>query len=174
MPYHGISYHILAFHIHTISKHFTPHHGMSYHMAFHTTSYFIPQHVAFQSTSHIKYICLISNQYHLKRLQVWTPSRHQGWCCGSSSPGFGGTWRLWINDMVVSTKPSLPCTDRMFGWRECCKWHWQQGTFLCGDLRSFGAICLWQFKGFRGSDAKGACRPPHIQWRLWSCWRMGD
>ena len=102
MPYHGISYHILAFHIHTTSKHFTPHHGISHHMAFHTTSYFIPQHMACHTTSHIIHMSHIYIS-----ISCQTPSGLEPWtginrCCGSNSPGFGGTWRLLINEMVGS------------------------------------------------------------------------
>ena len=91
-------------------------------------------------------------------------------------------WNCWLSNVITmrlgdgtnQRSHLFPVPTECLDEERCCKWHWQQGTFLCGDLRSFGAICLWQFKGFVGSDAEGACRPSHIQWPLWSCWRMGD
>ena len=69
MPYHGISYHILAFQIHTVSKHFKAFHttswhfipyGISYNIIFHTTTCGISIHITY--IIHMFHIISISSQ----------------------------------------------------------------------------------------------------------------
>ena len=96
IPHLGISYsyHIKAFH--TTSWHFTPY-GISYNIIFHTTTYGMSYHITYNT--YVSYIYISISCQTPSGLEPWTGINR---CCGSNSPGFGGTWRLLINEMVGS------------------------------------------------------------------------